>query len=136
MKKYPPNFNIHSKRYLLPDLISPDYLDDLKKNGVFIFPQLCELAGIRNRVEKEVFIEILLDENSIENFVFLEKDKKIFIVGTKDLPRDNYYFRIIESLAYGFFDYSARETICFKNFFSFKLETSAIDVQKIEHKLS
>ncbi len=115
--KYIPNFDINTRKYKVRDQFSEEYLCTIFSGIKFNLKKLCELAQVNIKVEGGYQFDIYLDEKTDENFILLEKKKNIYIVGIKNLPKDNIYFRILEVLAYGFFDYGARETITFKNFF-------------------
>ena len=107
MQKYIPNFNIPTreyKNYSQEEIINLPNLD---------LPTLCKNAGVKLRVTQPSFEKVYLDNTSDKNFV----SPFGYVVGTKKLPQDNSAFRIIEVLAYGFFDYAARETICHKGYF-------------------
>ncbi len=80
---------------------------------------LCQAAKVRLRVvDPEVHRpRILVDDKLPTAKSWDERDRPICIIAQSDLPGDFLELRVLEILAYGFFDYDARECLCFQNYF-------------------
>ncbi len=81
--------------------------------------ELCLDAGVRLRVEDaEAHRQrILLDAVLPTAKAWDKADRPILVVNLKDVHQDVPSLRILEILAYGFFDYVARECLCHQGYF-------------------
>jgi hypothetical protein len=81
--------------------------------------ELCLDAGVRLRVEDPEAHRkrVLLDDVLPTAKAWDVADRSILVVNKKDVPQDAPSLRILEILAYGFFDYVARECLCHQGYF-------------------
>jgi len=81
--------------------------------------ELCLDAGVRLRVEDPEAHRkrVLLDDVLPTAKAWDVADRSILVVNKKDVPQDATSLRILEILAYGFFDYVARECLCHQGYF-------------------
>ncbi len=104
------NFDIDTARY---KQFNEKELENYEKITI---EQIFQKAGVPKRTTGGYYHTIYLNKDSNKNW----KSQSIYEVGTKDLKTDNFYLRVLEVLAYGFFNYHAKEAVSFKGYFYVK----------------
>jgi hypothetical protein len=118
MSKPPMNLNLPAPTVLrdpLPDM-------EVAKNrakGLTSISDLCAQSGVRLRLEDPDAhaYRILISDHLPTSKGWTVDNRKILIISQADLPQDYPALRALEVLAYAFFDYDARECLCFQDYF-------------------
>ena len=81
--------------------------------------ELCRKAGVRLRVEDPdaYRLRIILSERYPTSKAWNSNNLRLCVIHRGDILDDYPALRMLEILAYAFFDYDARECLCFQPYF-------------------
>ncbi|MGE0047698.1 MAG: hypothetical protein AB7T01_02020 [Acidithiobacillus sp.] len=118
MSKPPMNLNLPCPIVLRNPL---PHLKSVKNRvwGLTSISDLCAQSGVRLRVEDPdaYSYRVLITDCLPTSKGWTEDNRKILVISQADLPQDYPALRALELLAYAFFDYDARECLCFQDYF-------------------
>lgn len=99
--------------------------------------ELCHKAGVKLRVSGEsVYVRNVYIQDSLDSCIaWTDENHKLYIIADNEIPHDNRYLRILEILAFSFFEYASRECLCHQGYFDHRRILSESD-SLCEHSVS